>query len=168
MLGELEGGFGSVELNYEFPHTQTTKLKCYPKLVHYLKACNIGVNLSTTVKGYRSCVGALEQMLLELNTDRGRYLYGFRFELAISGTVLSLMQCYDHVRSYRMDDEGVPENVIVMKRVPVDEYITFLTNALTDAKDAGLCHGRTSSTPSDVQKSLIAEVMNAAGFCSTK
>ena len=67
-----------------------------------------------------------------------------------------------------MDDEGVPENVIVMKRIPVDEYITFLTNALADAKDAGLCHGRTSSMPSDVQKALMAEVMNAAGFCSTK
>ena len=62
----------------------------------------------------------------------------------------------------------MPENVIVMKRIPVDEYITFLTNALADAKDAGLCHGRTSSTPSDVQKALMAEVMNAAGFCSTK
>ena len=168
MLGELGDGYGSVELNYEFPHTQTTKLKCYPKLVHYLKARNIGVDLPTTVKGYRSRVGALEQMLLEFNTDPGRYLCGFCFELAISGTLLSLMQCYDQVRTYRIDDEGVPENVIVMKRIPVDEYITFLTNALGDAKDAGLCHGRTSSTPSDVQKALMAEVMNAAGYCSTK
>ena len=168
MLGELGGGYGSVELNYELPHTETCKMKCYPKLVHFLKARNIGVDLPTTVKGYRSRVGALEQMFVELNTDPGRYLCGFRFELAISGTLLSMMQCYDQVRTYRIDDEGVPENVIVMKRIRVDEYITNLTNALADTKDAGLCHGRTSSTPSDVQKSLMAEVMNAAGYCSTK
>ena len=88
-------------------------------------------------------MGALEQMLVKLNSDPGRYFCGFRFELAISGTLLSMMHCYDHVRTYRMDDEGVPENVIVMKRIPVDEYITNLTNALANAKDAGLCHGRT-------------------------
>ena len=67
-----------------------------------------------------------------------------------------------------MDEEGVPEDVIIMKRIPVDEYITFLTSALAEAKDAGLCHGRTSSIPSDVQKSLMAEVMNGAGYYSTK
>ena len=113
-------------------------------------------------------MGALEKMLIELNNDPGRYLCGFRFELAISGTLLSLMTCYDLVRRFRVDEEGVPEDVIIMKRIPVDEYITFLTNALAEAKDAGLCHGRTSSTPSDVQKSLMAEVMNVAGYCSTK
>ena len=31
-----------------------------------------------------------------------------------------------------------------------------------------LCHRRLSISPSEVQKSLMAEVMNAAGFCSTK
>ena len=113
-------------------------------------------------------MGALEKMLIELNNDPGRYLCGFRFELAISGTLLSLMTCYDLVRRFRVDEEGVPEDVIIMKRIPVDEYITFLTNALAEAKDAGLCHGRTSSTPSNVQKSLMAEVMNVAGYCSTK
>ena len=63
-----------------------------------------------------------------------------------------MMSCYDLVQKFRLDEEGVPEDVIMMKRIPVDEYITFLTNALAEAKDAGLCHGRTSSTPSDVQK----------------
>ena len=155
ILREFGGGYGSVELNYELPHTQTCKMKYYPKLVHCLKARNIGVDLPTTVKGYRDRVGALENMLLELNNDPGKYLCGFRFELAISGTLLSLMTCYDLVRRYRLDEEGVPENVIIIKRIPVDEYITFLTNALAEAKDAGLCHGRTSSTPSDVQKSLM-------------
>ena len=77
MLRELEGGYGSVELNYELPHTQTCKLKCYPKVVHYLKARNIGVDLPTTVKGYRDRVGALEKMLIKLNNDPERYLCGF-------------------------------------------------------------------------------------------
>ena len=141
MLRELWGGYGSVKLNYELPHAQSCKLKCYPKVVHYLKARNIGVDLPTTVKGYRDCVGALEKMLIELNNDHGRYLCGFHFKLAISGTLLSLMSCYDLVRKFLVDEEGVSEDVIIMKRIPVDEYITFLTNALAEAKDADSAMG---------------------------
>ena len=100
MLGELGGGYGSVELNYELSHTQNCKLKCYPKLVHYLKARNIGVDLPTTVKGHKGRVGALEEMLIELNSDSGGDLCGFCFELVISDTTLSLMQCFDNVRIY--------------------------------------------------------------------
>ena len=54
MLGELGGGYGSMELNLELPHTQTCELKWYPKLIHYLKARNIGVDLPTTVKDIRA------------------------------------------------------------------------------------------------------------------
>ena len=168
MLGELSHGYGSVELNLELPHAQSCQLKCYPKLVHYLKARNIGVDLPMTLKGYKSHVGALEEMLIKFNADSGRHLCGFRFELAISGTTLSLMQCNDTVIDYQMNEEGVPERTIVMKKLTVDEYIHNLTNALTEAKVEGLFHGRISSSPPAVQKYLIAAVMNTAGYCSTK
>ena len=62
----------------------------------------------------------------------------------------------------------MPENAIVMKKISVDEYIHNLTNALADAKDAELCQGRTLSSPSAVQKSLMAKVMNMNGYCSPK
>ena len=167
MLGELGGGYGSVEVNLKLPHTQSCTLKIYLKLVHYLKARNISMGLPTTVKGYRGRVGAIEEMLMELHNDSGRHLCGFCFKLAISGTTLSLLE-YDVVRNYQLDVEGVSENAIVMRRLSIDEYITNLTNVLTDAKDVGLYHGRTSSSPSGMQKSLMAEVMNAAGYYSTK
>ena len=105
---------------------------------------------------------------MKLHNDSERHLCGFRFELAISGTTLSLMKCYDVVRNYQLDVESVSENAGVMRRLSIDEYITNLNNALADAKDAGLYHGRTSSSPSGMQKSLMAEVMNAAGYYSTK
>ena len=47
MLGELGGGYGSVEVNLKLPHTQSCTPKIYPKLVHYLKARNIGADLPT-------------------------------------------------------------------------------------------------------------------------
>ena len=78
------------------------------------------------------------------------------------------MECNDIVRDYQMDMEGVPETAIVMKRPSVDEYIHNLTNALAEAKDEGLCHGGILSSPSAVQKCLMAEVMNMGGYCSTK
>ena len=78
------------------------------------------------------------------------------------------MDCRDVVKRYNNDSEGVPERVIVHKRMTPDEYICNLTNALVEAKKEGLCHGRLSTFPSEVLKSLMAEVMNAAGFCSTK
>ena len=94
--------------------------------------------------------------------------HSFRFELAISDTNLSLMERNDIVRDYQVDMEGVPETAIVMKRLSVDEYIQNLTNALAEAKDEGFCHGRILSSPSAMQKCLMAEVMNAGGYCSTK
>ena len=42
-------------------------------------------------------------------------LCGFHYELAISGTTLSLVDCHDVVRHYNRC-EGVPERVIIQKR----------------------------------------------------
>ena len=67
-----------------------------------------------------------------------------------------------------MDDEGVPENVIVMKRIPVDQYITNLTNALANAKDAGLCHGRTSSSPANKYFSLLETLHSFLSYAVTE
>lgn len=62
-------------------------------------------------------MGALEQMLIDLNTDQARYLCSFCYELAISGTTLSLMDCHDVVRYYNIDSEDVLERVIIQKRL---------------------------------------------------
>ena len=78
------------------------------------------------------------------------------------------MDCNDVVKQYNNDSEGVPERVIVQKRMTPDEYICNLINALAEAKEEGLCHGRLLTSPSEVLKSLMPKVMNAAGFCSTK
>ena len=67
-----------------------------------------------------------------------------------------------------MDAEGMPERVMTEKRLTPEQYIDNLANVLMDAKEEGLCHGRLTKTPKAVQKSLLAEVMKAAGFCSTK
>ena len=68
ILGELGGGSGSVEVNFDL---QSCVLKVYPKVIHYIKARNIGVDLPTTVKGIQSHVGAIEEMLIDLHDDQG-------------------------------------------------------------------------------------------------
>ena len=67
-----------------------------------------------------------------------------------------------------MDGEGVTETVITEKRLTPQQYIDNLTSALAEAKEEGLCQGKLTKNPTEVQKSLMAEVMNAIGFCSTK
>ena len=62
----------------------------------------------------------------------------------------------------------MPERVMKEKRLTPEQYIDNLTNVLMDAKEEGFCHGRLTNTPKAVQKSLLAEVKKAAGFCSTK
>ena len=62
----------------------------------------------------------------------------------------------------------MPERKMTEKRLTPEQYIDNLTNILMDAKEEGLCHGRLTNTPKEVQKSLLAEVMKAAVFCSTR
>lgn len=71
MLGEFGGGGGSIEVNFDLPNIQSCVLKVYPKVIHYIKARNIGVDLPTTVKGIQSHVGAIEEMLMDLHDDQG-------------------------------------------------------------------------------------------------
>ena len=95
LLGELGGGSGSVEMNLDLPHAQSYVLKCYPKILHYIKSRHISVDLPTTLKGIQRRVVAMKKMLIDLNKDHPRFLCGFCFELAITGTTLLLMDCYD-------------------------------------------------------------------------
>ena len=46
-----------------------------------------------------------------------------------------------------MDAEGVPERVIIEKRLTPEQYIDNLINALADTKGEGLCHGKLIKTP---------------------
>ena len=135
ILGELGGGSGSVEVNLDLSHAQSCVLKRYPKLLHYIMPRHISVDLPTPLKGIQSRVGALEEMLIDLNKDYTKFLCGFRFELAISDTTLLLMDCYDVARNYNMDAEGVPEREMIETRLTPVQYIDNLTNALADAKE---------------------------------
>ena len=68
-------------------------------LSHYIKSRNISMDLPTTIKGIQSHMGALEDMLIDLNKDHARFLCGFRFELGITGTTLTMMDIYDVARN---------------------------------------------------------------------
>ena len=97
LLGEFSGGSGSVEMNLDLPHAQSCVLKCYPKILHYIKSRNISVDLPNCLghSERQSRVGAIKKMVIHLNKDHPRFLCGFCFELTISGTTLLLMDCYD-------------------------------------------------------------------------
>ena len=45
-----------------------------------------------------------------------------------------------------MDAEGVPERLIIEKRLIPEQYNDNLTNALADTKGEELCHGKLTKT----------------------
>ena len=94
---------------------------------------------------------------------------GFKFELAVSGTTLNLMEMYHLLRHYDTDTEDLlKKTVYIAKRITPEKHIENLTHVQCEAKESGVCHGRITKNPTITQKSLMAEVMNATSFYSTK
>ena len=80
MLGSLGEGYGSVAIAFQVEHSHRCTLKVYPRIVHYLKARNIGKELPTTVRGMKTRLGQVEALLVDLHASDISILCGFRFE----------------------------------------------------------------------------------------
>ena len=79
MIGNLGAGYGSVELILDAQSNgmQSLTLKCYPRLMHYLKANRITATIPATNKGRISKLKMTEKMVQSM--DRS-LMVGFRYE----------------------------------------------------------------------------------------
>ena len=78
------------------------------------------------------------------------------------------MEMYHLLRHYDTDTEDLLKTVYIEKRITPKKYIENLTHVQCGAMESGVYHCRVTKNPTTTQKSLMAEVMNATSFCSTK
>ena len=80
MIGSLGEGYGSVSVECQLENSHRCTLKVYHRIVHYLKARNIGKELPTTVRGLKTRLGQVEALLVDLHVLDTSILCRFRFE----------------------------------------------------------------------------------------
>lgn len=168
MLGSLGDRHGSlsIECTTRFAHKCT--LKVYPRIVHYLKAHNIGIDISKTVCGLKTRLEQVEALLMHLQKSDPKIVCGFRFEFVFETAASIVVDCYNAMRDVAVNHQGVPNGVVIKKWIEPNEYIEHLLNVVAEVKSEGLNLGMTNSAPTLLQEELMARMLNAAGYCYTK
>lgn len=67
MLGRLGEGHGSISLKMNAGDTEECNLKAYPRVVHYLKAMNIGIDLPKTIRDFQIRIGRIGSLLYTIH-----------------------------------------------------------------------------------------------------
>ena len=103
MLGQLEGGYGSVEVpeQVEDPRIRHISLVCYPLLIHEVKmrlhGCRniVMPKVVKTLKKWKQ-IERVYQELKEVNESR---LCGYRVEAQVHGNI-TIKECKESVRHF--------------------------------------------------------------------
>ena len=82
-------------------------------------------------------------------------------------TIIRFEYCASKVGRYRLNSQGVPDGVIVMKYITPQQYVDNLQNVVGEVIAGDLTVGDMSSSPTKYQQRLMARLMNAVGYCST-
>ena len=80
----------------------------------------------------------------------------------------NLDYCASRLGHYRLNSQGVPDGVLIMKYITPQQYVDNLHKVVGDVIANDLTVGDTSSPPTRYQQHLMARLMNAVGFCFTK
>lgn len=166
MLGELGGGSGSVQVNFDLPDSQSCVLKVYLKVMHYITARNICVDQGYPQPSWSHLkdVDRFESRSPRIVVWIQIWACCLRHYLELNGDVSSTEALWHWYRRYAAEDSTLRRGLITSKK-----YIENLTDHVQcEAKESGVCHCRVTKNPTTTQKSLMAEVMNATSFCSTK
>ena len=78
-LSGVEDRFGSVSVSMSAGQRSKCTLKVYPNLVHYITARCVRVDFSATIHGYKSRLGLVQDMLIQLQQGDVAKRCGFRF-----------------------------------------------------------------------------------------
>ena len=116
--------YGSIcmKLRTDDPEIQVT-LKCYPRVVHAIKASRVTSNIPCTNIGVKNKVQLLQNYIYNIeNNDIP--INGFRFELCFKGN-LSLGDAEQLFRNYKVTN-SIPEGIKIAIRVSNDDYLEMI------------------------------------------
>lgn len=81
MFGDLGAGYGSTSL--DIPATsneiQLVTMKCYPRLLHNIKASGITMELPKTIRGMRTNLNQIIKFVDNIGDNIGGFRYEFTF-----------------------------------------------------------------------------------------
>ena len=111
----------------------------------------------------------LQKLLMSLNSTHYNYslLYGFRVEFEFRGDV-PIDTCYELMKSYDVDDYGVPDGVVLSKKVSRFCYYNYLLELIGEATDEGVAVGRAKDKPNLVQQYWMAALLNGIGYINPR
>ena len=157
--------YGSVQMKLpveEDPDLEVD-LKCYPRVLHAIKASGVTMDIPCTNLGMKKKLEFIKKFILEILSN-SMMITGFRTELCFKGN-LSLSEATDLFRNYRLVN-GVPEGIEIAKYVSTKDYKQLIQFVYMEHQHIG--RGRASSEPTVDQKASMGELLNSIGYFSTK
>ena len=166
MLGQLGGGYGSVEVpvQVEDPRIRHISLICYPLLIHEVKmrlpGCrNIAMpKVVKTLKKKWKQIERVYQELSELNESR---LCGYHVEARVHGNI-TIKECKESVRHFMSSPPGFEETMQVTPR----EYKKNID--LMVQVGSTVMRGRNEGPVTVRQLKALSNTLNALGLWSGK
>ena len=139
-----------MKLHLDDDHDVELELKCYPRVLHAVKATGVTMNIPCTNKGMKSILELIKNYIDEslsnlISITEFRYEI---FEIYCKGN-LSSQQAKDIFRSYPMSN-GLPEGIEVATIVSTMEYKELIQFVFIEYEDIG--RGRASSEASVEKK----------------
>ena len=158
MFGDMGAGYDSTSLNIPSSNgeVQSLTLKCYPRILHHLKATGITMDLPNTNRGMQTKLSKIMNSIANIGNNIG----GFRYEFVFYATQ-SLCNCYQMIADYPTI-AGVPSELEIAQSFTPEIYQTNVLDVIKKAKSY-ISHGATNATPTVLQKTVMVEILNALG-----
>ena len=152
--------YGSVSIEMQTNSSDfTVQLKCYPRVIHFLKAYGLTMNIPCTNRGMTTKLKTICSIIHDISTQDAP-ICGHRFEFCFNGK-LTYKEAYEMTRSYRVV-EGLPEGVELFEKISVQQYKELIQYVYIEHEEIG--KGRASDEPSISKKKGMVELLNAMGF----
>lgn len=157
--------FGSVCMKLEIENEPDIEieLKCYPRVIHAIKASGIIMDIPCSNRGMKSKLKLISRYIYE-TLNRSMNIMGFRSEICMKGNV-TLQQVTEIFKSYSMSN-GLPEGIEVAKCVSQREYKELIQFVYIEYEHIG--RGANANEPSVDQKANMAKLLNCLGLFSTR
>ena len=156
--------FGSVSIKVQTNSSNfEVELKCYPRVIHFLKASGLTMNIPCTNRGMVTKLTTIHSIIHDVSTQAVP-ICGYRFEFCFYGD-LTYREAYEMAISYPVV-EGLPEGVELCEKISVEQYVELIQYVYVEHEEIG--KGRVPNQPSITNKKGMAELLNALGFFSTR
>lgn len=157
MLGDLGAGYGSVLMNLHSDDDKITNIcvKCYPRIIHYLKSHHLTMDMPSTILGMKKKLDKIIVVMKQMRTTDSCKLYGYRYEYCFTAR-RRMYTCYQLASQYPLDMD-IPVGINLGFELHRKLYVNNLQDTIREMSPV-IRHGRSTSSPSAKQMTAFAKV----------